>query len=164
MRNSEETGPPGTTGVARGRGAKRHGRRRRGRERALQFLYQVDLTRCSPEDALAGFWKSEERGATDPEVRTFAERLVQGVRAHQEEIDPWIVATADHWRLERMSLVDRNVLRVAVYELLHSPETPAAVVIDEAVELAKRFGGERSASFVNGVLDAIRERLGVGAP
>jgi N utilization substance protein B len=149
---------------SRERGTKRPGRRRRGRERALQFLYQVDLTHCQPEDALAGFWKDDERGAVDPEVRAFAERLVQGVRRHREEIDRWIVAAAANWRLERMSLVDRNVLRLAVYEMLHSPETPPAVVIDEAVELGKRFGGERSASFVNGVLDSIRERLGAGVP
>jgi N utilization substance protein B len=163
MRDSEETvGAQRPAGPART--VRRQGRRRRGRERAVQFLYQVDLTHCSTEEALAGFWKEDETGAPDPEVRAFAETLVAGVSRHRDEIDRWIVTSAANWRLERMSLVDRNVLRLAVYELLHAPETPAAVVIDEAIELGKRFGGERSASFVNGVLDSIRERLGAGVP
>lgn len=162
MRDSED-GPGGVAAAdARARGTKRPGRRRRARERALQFLFQVDLTQCPPEDALSGFW-NVGRGNVDPAVRDFTERLVRGVRLHREEIDRWIVGSTANWRIERMSTVDRNVLRLAVYEMLHSPDTPIAVVIDEAIELAKRFGGERSTSFVNGVLDAIRERRGAGA-
>jgi N utilization substance protein B len=86
--------------------------------------------------------------------------LVEGVTAHQEELDALIRQYSEHWRLERMAAVDRNLLRLALYELLHQPAIPAKVVINEAVELAKRYGSEESGSFINGILDRIRQQVG----
>lgn len=131
------------------------GHRRRARECALQILFQIDLVGDTPADALAKFWAGRE--ASD-EARRFAEELVRGVSAQREAIDRRIGAAARHWRLERMARVDRNVLRVAVFELV-AGEDPPAVVIDEAIEVAKRFGGQDSGGFVNGVLDTIQDRL-----
>lgn len=131
------------------------GHRRRSREFALQVLFQLDLA-ASPVDAvLESFWTDRE---ADEEVRLFTERIVQGVIDDREEIDRRIEETSEHWRLKRMAVVDRNVLRVAVFEL-QAGETPAAVVIDEAIEVAKRFGNEGSGGFINGVLDRLRKRL-----
>jgi len=129
------------------------GQRRRSREYALQVLYQLDQTGASVAEVLEQFWSTR---AAPPEVRAFCERLVRGVGAHRAELDARIAGAASNWRVERMALVDVNVLRLAVYELLHETETPPAVAIDEAVEVAKKFGSEQSARFVNGVLDAVR--------
>jgi N utilization substance protein B len=101
------------------------------------------------------FWTSLE---ADEAVRSFAERLVNGVLADREAIDRRIVEAAEHWRIERMAVVDRNVLRLAVCELLWR-EIPPAVVIDEAIEIAKRFGSEESGGFINGILDSVRARV-----
>lgn len=120
------------------------------------MLFQLDLSGGSPAEVSAQFWS----GATPDEAeRSFAERLVCGVTRQRQILDQWIVASADNWRLERMAVVDRNVLRLAVFELLEDAQTPAAVVIDEAVEIAKRFGSADSGSFINGVLDSVRRRL-----
>lgn len=121
------------------------------------MLYQIDQTGAAGPDVFVEFWAGQVPAAA--EVREFAERLVDGVLRRRSELDALIVEVADHWRLERMALVDRNVLRIAVFELLHEPTTPAVVAIDEAIEVSKRFGGQASASFVNGMLDAIRKRL-----
>lgn len=131
--------------------------RRRSREAALQVLYAVDVkgrsggSRVEPEEAF-------ERAAAHFELpegaRAFAKELCCGVAARRAELDRRLAAHSEHWRLDRMAAVDRNVLRLAAYEILHTG-TPASVVIDEAVELARRFGGERSPAFVNGVLDSL---------
>lgn len=131
------------------------GVRRRGRELALQMLYQHELSGSSPEEMASRF---EELEQAPPQSREFALSLVRGVLEHWKEIDRWVSTQAEHWRLERMATVDRNILRLAVYELLFEPDTPPAVVIDEAVELAKRFGSEQSGPFVNGVLDGFLHR------
>ena len=131
------------------------GQRRRARECALQLLFQIDLTGDPVVEALERFWTSLE---ADEEVRSFTERLVNGVLDEREAIDRRIVEAAEHWRIERMAVVDRNVLRLAVCELL-SHENPPAVVIDEAIEIAKRFGSEESGGFINGILDTIRARV-----
>jgi N utilization substance protein B len=131
------------------------GQRRRARECALQLLFQIDLTGTPAADALERFWASLE---ADEAVRSFTERLVNEVLAQREAIDRRIVAAAEHWRIERMAVVDRNVLRLAVCELLWH-EIPPAVVIDEAIEIAKRFGSEESGGFINGILDCIRARI-----
>lgn len=134
------------------------GVRRRGRELALQMLYQRELAGSDVEEMLDSF--EELRQA--PEVtREFALSLVRGVIARLQELDSHLVDQADHWRLERMAAVDRNILRLALYELMFEDDTPPAVVIDEAVEIAKRFGSERSSQFVNGVLDGFLHRGGV---
>lgn len=132
------------------------GSRRRAREQALQMLFQIDLTGSAPEEVFAEFWLAS---TTDVASRAFAERIVRGVVEDRRELDRWIVGSAEHWRLERMAVVDRNVLRLAVYELLHESDTPPAVVIDEAIEIAKRFGSGESGAFINGILDSIRVRI-----
>lgn len=137
------------------------GQRRRARECALQMLFQIDLTAARPGEVFSAFWEDQNPA---PELRAFAERLVEGVRAERERLDRLIAEASEHWRLERMAVVDRNVLRIAVYELLFERDTPAAVVLDEAIEVARKYGSEESAAFVNGVLDAIRRHLGAGPP
>lgn len=120
------------------------------------MLFQIDLAGGKPDEVFPGFWAGQQ---PEEEVRTFAERLVVGVMRERARLDPIISSAAEHWRLERIATVDRNVLRIAVFELLHESDTPAAVCIDEAIEIAKRFGSEQSGMFINGVLDAIRRRV-----
>ena len=132
------------------------GQRRRARECALQMLFQIDLTGTAPPEVFATFWSGQETGE---DVRVFAERLVLGVAGELRTLDRAIAISATNWRIERMAVVDRNVLRMAVYELLHDPATPAPVVIDEAIEVAKKFGSEDSGSFINGILDDVRRRV-----
>lgn len=125
----------------------------------MQILFQIDLTGDSAEDVLSGFWSSQP---ADDAVRTFAEELVRGVCCRRDVLDRWISASAQKWKIERMAVVDRNVLRLAVHELLDEAQAPPAVVIDEAIEVAKRFGGGDSGGFINGILDTIRERIASG--
>lgn len=132
------------------------GRRRKAREYALQVLFQIDLTAEEARTALDQFWTGRDVPADE---RSFAESLVNGVLEQRRELDRWIVGSADNWRIERMAVVDRNVLRLAVHELLNEVQTPPAVVIDEAVAVAKRFGSGDSGGFINGVLDSIRLRV-----
>lgn len=131
-------------------------RRRRAREFALQLLFEAEITRDQAGDVLARFWSAH---SADMDVRAFAERLMRGTLEHLPALDAGIASVAEHWRLERMAAVDRNVLRMAVYELTHERSTPAAVVIDEAIEVARKFGGEESGSFINGILDALRRGM-----
>jgi N utilization substance protein B len=139
------------------------GERRRGREFALQMLFQLDVSGGTPAEVFPGFWELHEAPESAIE---FAERLVRGVIAEREELDRWIGGAAEHWRLERMAVVDRNVLRIAIWELLHDRGTPAPVILDEAIEVGKKFGGGESGGFINGVLDTVRRRIegGAGAP
>lgn len=139
--------------------------RHRSRQRALQILYQLDLRPQSVEEALSGFYTSlysaegpVETEAAAPPRDAFMESLVQGTIARTAEIDARIVAHSEHWRLERMPAVDRNILRLGIYEMLAEP-TPRPVVIDEALELARRFSSAESVAFINGVLDAVRKEL-----
>jgi N utilization substance protein B len=129
------------------------GRRRKARELALQLLYQNDLTGNPPDEM---YLRTEEFLLARPEVQEYASRLVSGTLAHRDELDDVLSERSEHWRLGRMPAVDRNLLRLALYELIHEPETPAPVVINEAVEIAKKFSTPSSGSFVNGVLDGIR--------
>jgi transcription antitermination protein NusB len=131
-------------------------RRTRARERALQALYQIDVAAEGIEDALGRFWKSFE--PVEREVMDLAEGLVRGVADHRRAIDDAIEGASTHWRLDRMAKVDRNVLRLAVYELLRT-DVPVKVAIDEAIELGKKYGSESSGAFVNGVLDKIASGL-----
>lgn len=142
----------------KGQGRRKGGSRTRARERALQALYQVDLAGADPVDALSTAWKSDEE-PQEADAAAFSEELVKGVCAHRAEIDAKIEATSHHWRVERMAKVDRNVLRLAVFELLFQGETPHKVVLNEAVELAKTFGSEESGAFINGILDKIAAGL-----
>lgn len=131
--------------------------RRRSREIALQVLYQADLGKMSTAQALESFFGGL---AQDSAGEAFARKLVEGCLADSERVDRVISETSSNWRLERMSLVDRNVLRLATHELLSHKDIPARVTLNEAIELAKKFGAEGSASFVNGVLDKVASRLG----
>lgn len=143
------------------------GIKRQARECALQILYPLDMIAgkdAAPfsdadgiEDAIARFF---EHFDADARARERAEALVRGVVQERAKIDDVIAAHSPRWRLERMALVDRNVLRLCVHELMFDAETPARVVIDEGVEIAKRFGAEQSAAFVNGVLDSAARALG----
>ena len=131
-------------------------RRTKSRERALQALYQIDVAAEGIDDALARFWRSFE--PVEREVMDSAEALVRGVAASRREVDEAIEGASSNWRLDRMARVDRNVLRLAVYELLRT-DVPVKVVINEAIELGKKFGSESSGAFVNGVLDRIAAGL-----
>ena len=134
--------------------------RRRAREAALQMLYQCEVGRVRPEDAIATHGEIEQAGRlSSPEGEAFAADLVLGTVEHAGEIDPVIAASASHWRPERMAVIDRLILRMSVYQLQHVPDVPPNVVVSEAVELARRFGGDDSSRFVNGVLDAIKKRI-----
>ena len=136
------------------------GGRREARELALQALYQVDLLGEHGPGArdLGLFWEHFDADAED-EVVAFARELVEGVREHGERIDALIAESAEHWRLPRLSRVDLSLLRLATYELVGRPEIPASVTLNEAVEIARRFGSEESPAFVNGVLDHIARQL-----
>jgi N utilization substance protein B len=132
------------------------GKRTRARERALQALYQIDVAASEIDDALARFWRSFE--PAEREVQELAEQLVRGVHRERRGIDDRIEAASTNWRVDRMARVDRNALRLAVYELLHG-DAPVKVIINEAIELGKKFGSESSGAFVNGVLDKIAAGL-----
>jgi N utilization substance protein B len=132
------------------------GKRTKARECALQMLYQWDITR-EPMDRVAGlFW--QVRSSTD-QTRAMAERLARGAQARCERLDEEITRVSENWRFDRIAAIDKNILRLAAFELLEDRDTPSSVVIDEAVELAKRFGEAGSPPFVNGVLDAIKARV-----
>jgi N utilization substance protein B len=131
--------------------------RTQAREAALQILYQADATGDPVDEASALYW---DNFAPSEDVREFTNALVDGVKAHMEEIDALIVRASINWRLDRMPRVDRNVLRIAVYELLHTPEVPVAVAINEAIEIGKKFGTEESGSFINGILDRVASETG----
>jgi N utilization substance protein B len=141
------------------------GKRHRARAVALQVLYGIDLT---GEDPKLAFERAIESFALPPEMSDFAFSLVRGVTETRERLDTLIGQVSEHWRLDRMSVVDRNILRLAAYELAHALDVPARVVLDEAIEIAKEFGTEASPAFINGVLDrlaaTVRERCGEEQP
>jgi N utilization substance protein B len=134
--------------------------RHRGRETALQMLYQWEVGRLALAD-VRRVWSevADEAEPLSPDLAAFAHGLTEGVAAHVAELDPLIAEAAAHWRLERMNVIDRLVMRLAVYEFLYEQETPASVIINEALELARAFSSEDAVPFVNGVLDGIRRRL-----
>jgi N utilization substance protein B len=133
------------------------GARRSGREAALQMLFQAEAAGASADDTIQLYFKTFE---ADPEGREYACAVVRGVDGAKNEVDARIRAASANWRLERMSRVDRAILRMGTWELAYRGDVPRAVVIDEAVELAKAYGAEESSAFVNGVLDKIAEELG----
>src|SRR5438309_3242213 len=133
------------------------GTRRKSRELALQMLYQADLGEQQPDDVRKTFWKG--RGEVDRDVQGFADDIFRVAQDHQAEIDKHIQSHAENWRMDRMAAVDRNVLRAAVAEMIGFPQTPRAVVINEAVEIARKFSSPESAQFINGVLDSIGKEL-----
>ena len=135
--------------------------RHRAREAALQMLYQGEVGRTGVYEAIATYWPARDADEALPDdAREFANDLVRGTTAHLSEIDRLLAAHAQNWRVERMAVLDRLILRMATYELLTDPQTPTKVVINEALELARSYSGEDAVAFVNGVLDAVRRELG----
>ncbi len=133
------------------------GARSSAREAALQILFAIDASGNEVDEAIRDFWRETP---SDPEGKAYANDLVRGVMNTLSDLDARIAKASAHWRLERMTRVDRNVLRMGVFELLHRLDVPRAVALDEAVELAKRFGTEESGAFVNGVLDQVADESG----
>lgn len=133
------------------------GARTSAREAALQMLFAIDATGVDVERAISDFWR-ELPG--DPEDRAYADEAVRGVRGALAAVDERIAKASTNWRVERMARVDRNVLRLGAWELAERRDVPRAVALDEAVEIAKRYGNEESGAFVNGVLDRIADDLG----
>ena len=138
-------------------GSHRASGRRKSRELAMQMLFQADMGRQAPDEVRATFWKSGD--PVDADVRGFAEDLFRAAMAHRDQIDKLIVEHSTNWRLERMSGVDRNLLRMAVGEMLAFKGTPFPIVINEALEIGRRYSGPESINFLNGVLDSIARAL-----
>ena len=134
------------------------GTRRKSREMALQMLFQCDMGKQAPEEVRRTFWG--ERAGEDKEVRGFADDLFRVAQDRREEIDKLIEQHAEHWRMERMAAVDRNLLRAAVAEFVGFPATPRAVVINEALEIARKFSSPEAVTFINGVLDGVAKGMG----
>jgi N utilization substance protein B len=127
------------------------------------MLFQIEASGVTADQAIDLYWRSFAADA-DPEGRVYADDAVRGVAATQGEMDDHITRASAHWRIERMSRVDRNVLRLGAWELAHRPDVPRAVILDEAVELSKAYGTDDSSAFVNGVLNKIAETLGRADP
>ena len=134
------------------------GSRRKARECALQMLFAADVAGTRSDELARTFWSELADGDLDSSARDFATRLVVGALAHLDEVDERIRSRAEHWRISRMALVDRNLLRLAVHEFLHEP-TPRTVIINEALEIARRFSTYEATQFINGILDAIKRDL-----
>ncbi len=136
-------------------------RRRQARECALQMLYQIELAGDPIEQVVARYWEAND---VTEEVHRFAEALAVGVNQNGAALDEMIMRFSTNWKLSRMAAVDRNILRLAVYELVHCDDIPAKVTINEAVEIAKRFGTIESGSFVNGILDNVARATSASEP
>jgi N utilization substance protein B len=134
--------------------------RHRARESALQMLYQWEVGKTPIDEVCRTFWAGGPAGAAPSDnVRTFATWLATGVAVHSAHLDTLIVEAAENWRIERMNVMDRLILRLGVFEFLHEPDTAAIVIINEALELGRTFGADESVRFINGILDAIRRTL-----
>jgi N utilization substance protein B len=136
------------------------GARRKARELALQMLFQHDMSGNEPDMILTTF---EDLQKSKPNTREFATKIFRGTVDHLSEIDDMIQAQAENWRLSRMAVVDRNIIRMSVYEFLHENDTPKLVIIDEAIEIAKKFGTQKSSQFINGILDGILKRYNLAS-
>ncbi len=138
------------------------GARRKARECALQMLFQYDIARPKVEDLIKTYWEEmceTPKSEVSPEITEFATALVKGTIAHLTELDDRISNRAANWRISRMAIVDRNLLRMAVYEFFYQPNTPKTVVINEALEIARRFSTYEATQFINGILDGIKRDL-----
>jgi len=136
------------------------GQRRKARECALQILFELEFNSGDPKDLIRVYWAHQR---TSAQVRAYGTWIAETILAHRAGIDAAIQAASKNWRLARMAVVDRNILRIAVCELLYEPTLVPAIVMDEAIEIAKRYSGEESATFVNGVLDAVVRGLAPAA-
>lgn len=132
------------------------GKRRKARESALQILFQLEFDNSQPEETLKQYWISQ-RSST--ETKGYTKQLIIGITAHQEEIDRTVQSGSENWRISRMPIVDRNILRMAVFELFYEKSLAPAIVINEAIEIAKKFGSDKSSPFINGVLDGLLKKM-----
>jgi N utilization substance protein B len=132
------------------------GQRRKARESALQILYQLEFETAEPDQAVRAHWRKKRVPETTKE---YSRWLVHGILEHREELDETIQKISTHWRIARMGLIDRNILRLAAFELLYAKPTAPAIVINEAIEIAKKFSSPEAATFVNGILDALRKSI-----
>jgi N utilization substance protein B len=139
------------------------GSRRKARECALQMLFAADVAGTRADELARTFWSELADGELDDQAREFATRLAVGTLAHLDEVDERIRSRAEHWRIDRMATVDRNILRLAVYEFLYEA-TPRTVTINEALEVARRFSTYEATQFINGILDAIKRDLDQETP
>ena len=136
------------------------GARRKARELALQMLYQHDMSGNPPDMIVSTF---EDLQKSKPNTREFAIKVFKGTIENMAKIDDMIVAQADNWRIERMAVVDRNIIRMSIYEFLEETDTPKLVIIDEAIEIAKKYGTQKSSQFINGILDGILKRYNLAS-
>jgi N utilization substance protein B len=134
------------------------GSRRKARESALQMLFAADVSQAPPDELVKTYWSELGEADIEDVAREFATRLAIGTLAHTVDLDERIRQRAEHWRISRMAIVDRNILRLAVYEFLFEP-TPRTVAINEALEIARRFSTYEATQFINGILDAIKRDL-----
>ena len=134
-------------------------RERRAREAALQIAFELEFNDSDPQKVFNEYWREQKAVSDHQRIREYSDWLVKGILSHRPEIDDLIQSCSEHWRIVRMAHVDRNILRLAVFELLYEKEVAPAIIIDEAIEIAKKFSGEKAATFVNGILDAVRERI-----
>jgi N utilization substance protein B len=132
------------------------GTRRRAREVALQVLFQIDVCHDEVEESIEVYWNNFDAPES---ARDFSTQLIEGTMAHLDDIDGLIKTCSENWSLDRMSKVDRNILRLAVYELVYCRDVPPRVTLNEAIELGKEYGSENSGSFINGILDALYTKL-----
>lgn len=132
------------------------GKRRKARESTLQILFQLEFNESELENIFQSFWQEKK---ASKEIREYSRWLIEGITSHRERIDRLIQSVSENWRIDRMALVDRNVLRIAVFELLYEERLAPAIVIDEAIEISKKYSSEEAATFVNGILDAARKKI-----
>ena len=136
------------------------GARRKARELVLQMLYQFDVSGNQPDAIISTF---EDLQSSKPNTREFAVRVFKGTVENMQKIDDMIQAQSENWRMSRMAVIDRNIIRMSVYEFLHEDETPKLVIIDEAIEIAKKFGTQKSSQFINGILDGILKKYNLAS-
>jgi N utilization substance protein B len=132
------------------------GQRRKAREETLRILFRLEFENTQAEKTLNQYWENKK---ASEEIKEYSNWLVNGIISNQSKIDNIIQQISEHWRISRMALVDRNILRMAVFELLYEENIAPAIIINEAIEIAKKYSGDEAATFVNGVLDAIRKSL-----
>jgi N utilization substance protein B len=137
------------------------GKRRKARESTLQILFQLEFNDSDAEQAFRLYWKDKK---TAKDVKDYCHWLLKGITVHRESIDEKIQSVSKHWRLSRMPVVDRNILRMAAFELLYEEDIEPAIVINEAIEIAKKYSGEQAATFINGVLDTLSKKIGDTKP
>lgn len=136
------------------------GARRKARELALQMLFQFDMAGNPPDTIVTTF---EDLQKSKPNTREFATKIFRGTIDHMSAIDEMIQNQAENWRLSRMAAVDRNIIRMSIYEFMHETDTPKLVIIDEAIEIAKKFGTQKSSQFINGILDGILKKYNLAS-